>query len=144
MSALWHYSVASCSPQGKSSFHHPTLQALSVTGERWIRDQKDLFISFFPPHLQVIFTVGPWGSAQSHTHPFHRAGFFISATWGSVIIRAKSFWPKVFKDKLQVYILVKGKYFSTELAFDFSILIFFCQSAYSLHSKSSTNMSYWG
>lgn len=70
-SVLWHC-VAPCSPRGKSSLHCPTLLALSVTGEGWIRDQKNVF---FPPAVRLYLL---WVPVARHnaTHQLHAAGFF--------------------------------------------------------------------
>lgn len=70
-SVLWHCG-APCSPRGKSSLHCPTLLALSVTGEGWIRDQKNVF---FPPAVRLYLL---WVPVARHnaTHQLHAAGFF--------------------------------------------------------------------
>lgn len=81
-SGLWHCSIAPCSPQGKSSLHCPTLQALSVTGEGWIGDQKNLF----PPRCQVIFTLGPCAAAQCHTPIIRGRLLSICGTWAAAFV----------------------------------------------------------
>lgn len=88
----WQCTVASSSPEGKSSPHCITPPTLSVTGERWIRDQKGLFslLSF----CQVIFTQRPSGSAQCHTHQLHMAAFFISV---NCLIQLYWYWNVAIK-----------------------------------------------
>lgn len=95
-SGLWHCSIAPCSPQGKSSLHCPTLQALSVTGEGWIGDQKNLFS---PPLSGYIYSGSLWRGTMPHTNYTRQASFDLWDLGRCIcaIIETKSFSSHVFK-----------------------------------------------
>lgn len=51
------------------------------------KGSKGPFLSLFS-HCQVIFTLGPCGSAQCHTHQLHMTGFFIPGILSNATITA--------------------------------------------------------
>lgn len=83
------------------------------------KGSKESFLSLFS-HCQVIFTLGPSGSAQCHTHQLHMTAFFlfffISGTWGGALVSLlKPFYQICSRADQEHTYGINGKYSPTEV-----------------------------